>query len=69
MNDDIGKLGRLDKVYIRSVWPTEDGHFTRWLGKDGNLRQLAQDLGLDLSTISTEEAVGSFRFGGRENVG
>ena len=55
------QLGRLTKVDIKSVWPTEDGHFTKWLAKPENLNLLADDLNLELEPHTTEEAVGPFR--------
>lgn len=54
------QLGRLTKVDIKSVWPTEDGHFTKWLAKPENLNLLADDLNLELEPHTTEEAVGPF---------
>ena len=41
MNNDIGKLGRLEKVDIRSVWPNEDGHFIT----SANDKEASCDLG------------------------
>ena len=53
------ELGTIEKVDIREVWPTEDGHFTPWLGE--NLHKLGTDLGLDLELVETEASVGAFR--------
>ena len=53
------ELGTIEKVNIREVWPTEDGHFTPWLGE--NLDKLGADLGLDLELVETEASVGTFR--------
>ena len=53
------ELGTIEKVDIREVWPTEDGHFTPWLGE--NLFKLGADLGLDLELVETEAEVGTFR--------
>ena len=60
MSEAEERLGTLEKVDIRSVWPTEDGHFTKWLARPENLGRLAKDLGLDLEPHATEERVGPF---------
>ena len=53
------ELGTIEKVDITQVWPTEDGHFTPWLGE--NLDKLGAELGLDLELAETEAEVGTFR--------
>ena len=53
------ELGTIEKVDIREVWPTEDGHFTPWLGE--NLDKLGAELGMDLELVATEAPVGTFR--------
>ncbi len=53
------ELGTIEKVDIREVWPTEDGHFTPWLGE--NLVKLGADLGMDLELVETEAEVGTFK--------
>ena len=53
------ELGTIEKVNIREVWPTEDDHFTPWLG--ANLDKLGAELGLDLELAETEATVGTFR--------
>lgn len=53
------ELGTIEKVNIREVWPTEDDHFTPWLGE--NLDKLGAELGLDLELAETEATVGTFR--------
>lgn len=56
------QIGRLEKMDIRSVWPTEPGNFTPWLAEPQNLSMLANTLGLgDLTKVETEVAVGTFR--------
>lgn len=57
------ELGTIEKVDIRQVWPSEDGHFTPWLGE--NLIKLGADLGLDLELVETEAPVGTFRLDAR----
>ena len=51
-------LGTIEKVNIREVWPTEDGHFTPWLG--ANLDKLGAELGLELELLQTEAPVGGY---------
>ena len=53
------ELGTIEKVDIREVWPTEDDHFTPWLGE--NLEKLGTELGLDLELAETEAQVGTFK--------
>lgn len=55
------KLGRLEKVALREVWPHEAGDFTPWLAQDHNLTLLGDTLGLELVLEAQEQAVGSFK--------
>ena len=59
------ELGTIEKVDIREVWPTEDDHFTPWLGE--NLHKLGAELGLDLELAETEAQVGTFKLDVRAN--
>ena len=59
------ELGTIEKVDIREVWPTEDDHFTPWLGD--NLDKLGAELGLDLELAETEAQVGTFKLDVRAN--
>ncbi len=52
------ELGTIEKVDIREVWPTEDGHFTPWLGE--HLEKLGAELGLELQLVQTEAPVGAY---------
>ena len=52
------ELGTIEKVDIREVWPTEDGHFTPWLGD--NLGFLSEKLGLELELQRAEAPVGGY---------
>jgi hypothetical protein len=54
-------LGRLEKVDIKTVWITEDNHFTPWLAKEDNISILGDELKIDLEVISIEKSVGPFR--------
>mgnify|MGYP000852413213 CR=1 FL=1 len=55
------KLGRLEKLDLRSYWKKEDTEFTPWLAKEENIRLLGDTIGLDLEVQSQEESVGPFR--------
>ena len=59
------ELGTIEKVDIRDVWPTEDDHFTPWLGE--NLDKLGSEIGLDLELAETEAQVGTFKLDVRAN--
>jgi hypothetical protein len=51
-------LGTIKKVPIQQVWPREAGDFTPWLAS--NLNHLSEKLGMELSLVGTEAAVGDF---------
>lgn len=53
------ELGTIEKVDIREVWPTENEHFTPWLGD--NLEKLGAELSLELELVEAEAQVGQFR--------
>ncbi len=59
MSDD--KLGRLEKVDLRTAWKDEGLHFTPWLAKEENLQFLAETLGMHLELVKQEKEVGPFR--------
>src|SRR6476646_8369797 len=54
-------LGRLERVDLREVWPTEDGDFTPWLARPENIELLGDAIGLDLEVEAQEKEVGPFR--------
>jgi hypothetical protein len=56
----IIKLGKLEQVPLREVWPHEAHNFTKWLAQEENLAALSEELNINLSLIKTEEQVGSF---------
>jgi len=51
-------LGLIKKVPIQQVWPREAADFTPWLAN--NLNYLSEKLGMELSLVATEAAVGDF---------
>lgn len=55
------KLGRIDRVELRSIWTSEDRHFTPWLAQPENLELLGAALGIDLELEAQEKDVGPFR--------
>lgn len=55
------KLGRVNLVDIRSIWPHEANDFTPWLAAEDNIRVLADIIGLgSVSIEATEREVGRF---------
>ena len=52
------KLGRLEKVDLRSVWEHEAHDFTPWL-RD-NIVLLAEAVGLELDLVETESPAGDY---------
>jgi hypothetical protein len=57
----LDSLGRLTKVDLREVFPTEAGHFTPWLASEKNLSELADTIGIGLQLEAQEKEVGPFR--------
>ena len=58
------KLGRLERVDLRTAWKNEATHFTPWLAHDDNIALLSETLGLGpegLEVQGQEQAVGPFR--------
>ncbi len=53
------RIGRLERVALQQVWPHEERDFTPWL--EDNLDVLADAIGLRLTPIQREKAVGSFQ--------
>jgi hypothetical protein len=54
-------LGLLERVELRSIWLSEDKHFTPWLAQSENLECLGETLGIDLELEAQERDVGPFR--------
>lgn len=54
-------LGQMERIKdLRTVWAHEALDFTKWLGKEENLRLLSQSVGIDISLEEMESAVGGF---------
>lgn len=54
------KLGKIEKVNVRDVWPHEALNFTKWLAQEENLSMLGDACSIELELKDTESAVGSF---------
>lgn len=55
------KLGRLEKVDLRTVWLSEASDFTPWLADDDNIELLGKAIGLEeLEVEAREQHVGEF---------
>ena len=52
------RLGRIERVGVREVWPNEASDFTPWLAD--NLGLLGEALGMDLQHVQVEAPVGGF---------
>ena len=55
------KLGKLQEVDIRKVWPHEQYDFSKWLATDENIKELGDTLNLSLTDVETEKFVGNYR--------
>jgi hypothetical protein len=54
------KLGRIEKIDLRSFWRREATDFTPWLAQEENIQLLGETIGIDLEVQSQEESVGPF---------
>lgn len=54
------KLGKIEKVNVRDVWPHEALNFTKWLAEEENLSLLGDACSIELELIEKESSVGSF---------
>jgi len=55
------KLGQLQEVDIRTVWPHEQYDFSKWLAEEENIKELGDTLNLSLTDVETEKFVGNYR--------
>ena len=53
-------LGKISKVELREVWKHEAHDFTEWLAREENLKELGDEIGIELELLETESSVGSF---------
>ncbi len=54
------KLGKIEEVALRRIWPNEARDFTPWLAEQDNLDSLGEVIGLNLVEAEQEVSVGSF---------
>lgn len=54
------KLGRLEKLDLRTYWRREATDFTPWLAQEENIQLLSETIGIELEVQSQEESVGPF---------
>lgn len=54
------KLGRLEKLDLRTFWKREATDFTPWLAAEENIQLLSETIGIELEVQSQEESVGPF---------
>lgn len=54
------KLGKIEYVPLRRIWPNEAKDFTPWLADQDNLDSLGEIIGLNLVEARQEVSVGSF---------
>jgi Domain of unknown function (DUF4268) len=57
----ISSLGRLTKVDLRGIFPSEATGFTPWLAQSENLSLLSETIGIELQCEAQEKEVGPFR--------
>ena len=55
------KLGKLEEVDIRKVWPHEQYDFSKWLATEEKIKELGDALNLSLTDVETEKFVGNYR--------
>ena len=56
----MSKLGKLEKVNLRDIWPNEEYDFSVWLSKEENLKELSNTIGIDIVLEERESAVGKY---------
>lgn len=52
------EFGKIKKLKIKDIWPTEPRDFTPWLAE--NIRDLGESIGMELELKEVEASVGSF---------
>lgn len=55
------KLGKLEKIELRTQWENEASDFTPWLANEENIEILGDTLGLELEVEGQEKSVGPFK--------
>ncbi len=57
----IPKLGKVQRVDVRSAWINEASHFTPWLASEEGMELLQETLDMELEVEATEKFVGPFK--------
>lgn len=57
----IPKLGKVQRVDVRSAWMNEASHFTPWLASEEGMELLQEVLDMELEVEATEKFVGPFK--------
>ena len=60
MTKETMKLGRLEKLDLRTYWRREATDFTPWLAEEENIQLLSETIGIELEVQSQEKSVGPF---------
>lgn len=55
------KLGTLEEVPLREIWPHEAHNFTNWLAQEENIELLSNELNIDIEVIDTEVPAGKYK--------
>jgi hypothetical protein len=55
------KLGKLQEIDIRTIWPHEQYDFSKWLASEDSICELGDILGFELTDVETEKFVGNYR--------
>ncbi len=55
------KLGTLEEVPLREIWPHEALNFTNWLAQEENIELLSNELNIDIEVVDTEVSTGKYR--------
>lgn len=55
------KVGTLEEVPLREIWPHEAHNFTNWLAQEENIELLSNELNIDIEVIDTEVPAGKYR--------
>ncbi len=59
-NEKDARLGKIERLNVRDIWPSEAGDFTPWLAQEPNISALGDVLGLELEVENVEVAVGPY---------
>ncbi len=55
------QLGKLEKGDLKEVWEPDSHQFTEWLAQKENLSTLSEEIGIDISLIQADAAIGKLK--------